>query len=265
MVCSSMIPAVASAGPRDFAICLPLGEGSSAAANQYLGGFFRHVEKLMGWPADSISGKYLTSISECNGYVSSQKPGFGLFSQGLYLAKRTSAKLQVIGKVDMPRGAGTRLHLVVKKGAYKNYQALQGKALKSNHIAERRFISKVIFRGKIDAFTFFDLQTTSSPLMGFKSVFRGRAEATLINDDELKIMKKRKEGRDLTVIYTSPRLPGTPVVAFRGNASAADIRKMSRILPKICTGEGKSVCRNTMIRSFSSASDATYRALVRMY
>lgn len=258
-------PAPASAGPRDFAICLPLGEGSSALANRYLPPFFRHVEKRMGWPTGSMKGKYFTSISACARYVSSKSPGFGLLSQGLYLERRRSWKLRVLGRVDMPRGAGTCLHLVVRKGSYASLNDLQGKKLKSNHVAEKRFLSKVIFKGKVNAQTFFNLASTYSPLMGFKSVFRNRADATLVNPDELKRMRGRKEGRVLKVIYSSPILPGTPVVAFRGNASGSDMTKMKRTLPRICSGAGRRICTNAMIRRFRSAGDATYRKLVRMF
>ena len=256
---------VALAGPRDFVICLPLGEGSASAATRYIKPFLRLMEKKAGWPEGSVTGRYINGMAACKAYVRSHKPGFGLLSQGLYVANRRAWRLKVIGRVDMPRGAGNRLYLVVKKGAYTSLDQLKGKTLKSNHVAEKSFLSKVIFRGKVDAARFFRLRATSSPLMGFKSVHRGRADCTLVNDDELAILKRRREGKDLEVIYKSPRLPGTPVVAFKRNASKADIAALRKALPTICSGEGKTVCQNAMIRRFRPASDGTYRSIVRLF
>ncbi len=257
--------AMAWAGPRDFVICLPLGEGSAAAANRYIKPFLRLMEKKAGWPKGSVTGRYITGIAACKAYVRTHKPGFGLLSQGLYVANRRAWHLKVIGRVDMPRGAGRRLYLVVKKGAYSSLDQLKGKTLKSNHVAETSFLSKVIFRGKVNAARFFRLRSTSSPLMGFKSVHRGRADCTLVNDDELAIMKRRREGKDLEIIYKSPRLPQTPVVAFGRNASKADIAALRKALPSLCFGDGKSVCQNAMIRRFKSAGDGTYRSIVRLF
>ena len=158
---------VASAGPRDFVICLPLGEGSASAATRYIKPFLRLMEKKAGWPEGSVTGRYINGMAACKAYVRTHKPGFGLLSQGLYVANRKAWRLKVIGRVDMPRGAGKRLYLVVKKGAYRSLDQLKGKTLKSNHVAEKSFLSKVIFRGKLDAARFFRLRATSS-LDGFQ-------------------------------------------------------------------------------------------------
>lgn len=255
----------AMAGSKDFVVCLPLGEGSSTLATRHMSPFLRHVEKLVGWKSNAIKGKYLNSVSTCEAHVKASKPGFAVLSQGLYLDKRRAWRLKVIGRVDMPRGAGRRLYLVVKKGRYSSLSDLKGKVLKSNHVAEKKFLSKVVFKGKIDVESHFKLRPTTSPLRGFKSVYRGRADATLVNEEELKLMRRRKEGKQLEVIYKSPKLPGTPVVAFRRNASSKDIRTLKKALPGLCKGVGASVCRGAMIKDFDAASQSTYRKLIRLF
>ena len=52
---------------------------------------------------------------------------------------------------------------------------------------------------------------------------------------------------------------------WKGIASGGDTGKLKRVLLRLCSGAGRSVCRNAMIRAFRSASDATYRKLIRMY
>lgn len=250
---------------RKFVVCLPLGEGSSAQATRHMEPFLRHLEKKAGWESGSVEGKYINSLSECLSYIEKTKPDFGVLSQGIYLQMYRKWRLGVIGRVDMPRGAGRRLYLVVEKGKYSSLSDLKGTVLKSNHVADSAFLNKVVFKGKIDATKHFKLSPTSSPLRGFKSVYRGRAGATLVNDDELKLMRKRKEGKKLKVLMSSMRFPGTPVVAFKKNAKSKDIRTLTKTLSGLCSGEGNSVCRNTMIRSFKPASNATYSKLRKLY
>ncbi len=258
-------PGSARAGKRRFVVCLPLGEGSAAQATRHMQPFLRHLEKSAGWEENSVVGTYINSLPECLAYIEKNKPHFGVISQGLYLSNHRKWSLDVIGRVDMPRGAGRRLHLVVEKGKYDSLEGLKGVVLRSNHVADTEFLNRIVFNRKIDVASHFKLDPTSSPLSGIRSVFRGRVGATLVNDDELELMRKRKEGEKLEVLMSSRALPGTPVVAFKNNADAKDVRTLAKILGNLCKGAGKSVCRDTMIRNFTSANNAVYAKLRNLY
>lgn len=256
----------ARAGSRDFLICIPGSPGSSASAQSYLTPFFRRVESLAGWPAGATSGNYQPSYAGCLSQIRSGRPGFAVMSLGFYLEQRTAHRLTAIGQVEMFAGAGQRLYLVVKRGAFKTLADLKGKRLTSNHLEEAKFLNKVMFGGKIDVERHFVLRRVTETTKGMRDVARGRTDATIINDDELRTMKSRSFGKDLEVIHQSPPLPGAPLVAIGANAAAADLAKMRRTIAGMCLGaDGRKLCADAGIRAMRSASDSTFWAMVRLY
>jgi ABC-type phosphate/phosphonate transport system substrate-binding protein len=256
----------AEAGSRDFLICIPGSPGSSASAQSYLTPFFRRVESLAGWSAGATTGSYQPSYSGCLSQIRSGRPGFAVMALGAYLEQRVAHRLQVIGQVEMFAGAGQRLYLVVKRGAFKTVADLKGKRLTSNHLEEAKFLSRVMFAGKIDVTQHFVLRKVNATTKGMRDVARGRVDATIINDDELRTMKGRAFGKDLEIIHQSPPLPGAPLVAFRGNATAADLASLRRSIGGMCSGaEGRKLCLSAGIRAMRSATDATFAAMVRRF
>jgi ABC-type phosphate/phosphonate transport system substrate-binding protein len=266
LVATTTLATPASAGPKDLVICIPGGAGSSGAATTYMAPFFKRIETLAGWPNGSIQGSYQPDYASCTSQLGSRKPGFAVVSLGVYLEQRSAFGMQVIGQVDMFAGAGSHLYLVVKKGSYASLDALKGKKLVSNHVEESKFVSRVVFGGKIDVERHFVVKKTSSNLQGMREVARGAADATIVNADELKTMKQRSWGADLVVLHTSPALPPAPLVALGRWASAADIAKVKGVFTSVCSGaDGRQLCASSSIQQISPATDATYAAMVRLY
>ena len=243
---------------------MPGSPGSTTGAQTYMAPFFRRIESLAGWPTNSIRGSFYPTYAGCLAKIRSGKPGFGVLSLGVYLEQRKHYKLRVLGKVNILYGAGKRLYLVVKKGKYKSLAELQGKKLTSDHLEEATFLSKVMFGGKIDVKTHFRLRKVRSTVKGMRDVKRGRADATIINDEQLRILKRR--GYPLVIIHKSPPLPAAPLVAFGSWASRADIAKMKKAAGAMCSGaRGRKLCRSTGIQSASRASNATFRRVVKKF
>jgi ABC-type phosphate/phosphonate transport system substrate-binding protein len=254
----------AQAGGRDLVICMPGSPGTTAGAQAYMAPFFRRIESLAAWPASTINGSFHPTYTSCLARVSSIRPGFAVLSLGVYLEQRKRLKLRVIGQVDILYGAGHRLYLVVKKGAYTSLAQLQGKRLTSDHLEETTFLSKVMFGGKIDVTTHFKLKKVRATTKGMRDVKRGRADATIINDEQLRIMKRR--GYPLVVLHKSPRLPGAPLVALGSYARRGDISKMNKVVSTMCSGPlGRKLCRNTGIKSVRKATNRTYAKMVRLF
>ena len=259
------LPEAAWAGPRDLVICIPGGTGSTSGASTYMAPFFRRIESLTGWPTSSVKGTYHPTYAGCLTHLASQSPGLGMMSLGVFLEQRKRYKMKIIGQVDMYAGAGRRLHLVVKKGAYANLAALQGKKLTSNHLEEGAFINKILFKGKVQVATHFKLRMVYRSTKGMRDVARGRADATIINDDELKILKRRSWGRKLQVLQSSPPLPPAPLVAFGRWSKNADVAKIRSAVGRLCTGQGKKMCQGAGIKRLTRASKATYAKIIRLF
>ncbi len=254
----------AQAGSKDLVICMPGSPGTTAGAKSYMAPFFRRIESLAAWPASTINGSFHPTYASCLARVRAIRPGFAVLSLGLYLEQRKHLKLRVIGQVDILYGSGQRLYLVVKKGAYTSLAQLKGKRLTSDHLEETTFLNKVMFGGKIDVSTHFKLKKVRATTKGMRDVKRGRADATIINEEQLRIMKRR--GYPLVVLHKSPRLPAAPLVALGSHARSGDIAKMKKAVGAMCSGaQGRSLCRKTGIKSVSRASNATYRTMIRLF
>lgn len=256
----------AHAGPRDFLICIPGSPGSAAGAKAYMSPFFRRIESLAGWPAGATHGSYQPRLQGCLRQHSATPPGFAVLSLGVYLQVRRSWRTQVLGQVQMFAGAGQRLYLVVKKGGARTLADLRGKRLVSNHLAETRFLNRVLFGGKLDVRKHFTLRQVYRTTKGMRDVARGRADATIINDDELRTLHHRSWGRKLQIMHRSPPLPGAPLVAFRGVARPADIQRVRKVIAHLCRGPaGKKLCQSSGILSMRPATQATFAAMIRRY
>src|SRR5262249_23322511 len=146
---------------------------------------------------------------------------------------------------------------------------LKGKKLSSNHLASPKYISKVAFGGKIDVEKHFAQVSFSAPLKTaqpskpIKSVAKGEADAALIDDEQLAQMKELAP--DLKVIWTSPPLPPTPVVAFTKNATPADKAAFAKALPKICEAKGKAVCDSMFIEKFVPVDKVAFAEAAKRY
>src|SRR6478735_11719615 len=230
------------AGGRDF-IAEHAGAGANAQnAQPYIVQFLRITETTTGWPANSAKGEWVDDAKGAEKAIAERKPGFAILDPEVYFELRKKEALEPIAEVKGKTFNKGHYSLVVKDPALKTLADLKGKKVSSNHFASPKYISKVAFDGKIDVAKDFVIVKATAPSKPLKDVGAGRADAALIDDEQLAQMKEIAP--DLKVIWTSPALPPTPVVAFTKNASAADKAAFAKALPKLCEEKGKSVCES---------------------
>ncbi len=265
----SSLSAVAWAGPRDFVIYAPGLGGTAQQAKPYLDKFFHFVEGPLGWPAGSASGEYFDEPKGAHEYIESKKPGYGMLAPGLFLdlACAKDAPEPMVGIVGI--GGGTtvsRFHVVVKDPAITKLEDLKGKRLSSNHLQNMKFVTRVVFDGKVDAEKFFQLTPTNSPVKPFKAVDRGEADAALIDDGQLAHMKTLPISSTLKVVYSSQPLPPFPVVAFGGVVKPAEIAAMKKVLLGMCgSSSGGEVCKALQITKFEPLDPGAYKSAIAKY
>ena len=153
---------------------------------------------------------------------------------------------------------------MVKDPALKSLADLKGKKVSSNHFASLKYVSKVAFDGKTDVEKEFTIVKAIAPSKPLKDVEAGRADAAMIDDEQLAAMGQIAP--DLKVIWTSPALPPTPVVAFTKNATAADRAAFEKALPKLCSdGKGKDVCASMFIDKFAPVDKTAFTNAGKRY
>jgi hypothetical protein len=257
-----LVPAGASA--QALVICNIGGPGSTKQARPVLEKFLRHVEKVGGLKKGSMRGEYHTTPAACQEYIKREKPLFAVFDLATYLSQRKALKLKPLGCMGSP--TGQRYHLLVREGSYKNLAALKGKKLISSHLRDMKFVSKIIFDGKIDAAKHFEIKATRRPLKGIRKVARQKADATLVDKMAYDHLGELKLPAKLVSIHRSSGLPGlTLAVLGTAKPDKAAVKKVTSALPKLCAGPGKSLCKTFQVTAFSRVKAATFRKLAKKY
>jgi ABC-type phosphate/phosphonate transport system substrate-binding protein len=259
-------PLGAFAGPHDFVVAHSGVGGDAAQAAPYLDTFLRFAEGQLKWPAHSASGKFFPDPDGAVAHIKEAKPAFGMLDPELYLELRKKEDLTIIATVSGKNQTLGHYSVVVEDPAVKTLEDLKGKVLISNHLQSPKFLSKVVFEGKLDAATHFKLSPTLSPLKGLKAVDRGEAAATLLDDEQLANIKTLPFGAKLRVIYTSPALPPMPLVAFGKNSKAEDRAALAKMLFAMCSDpKGNEVCQSLQISKFSPPDAAQFEQAVKRF
>lgn len=245
-------------------ICNVGGPGTTKQAKPVLEKFLRHMERAGGLASGSMTGEYHSTRAGCLAYIKSQKPSFGVFDLSTFLNQRATLKLKPLA--CMGKMKSVRYHLLVREGSYKNLDDLKGKTLISSHLQDLPFVSRIIFSNKLDAARHFKVNKASRPLKGIRKVARGKADATLVDQVAYKHLGELKLPSKLVSIYASPELPGLTLAVLNNGADAKDaVKKVIKALPKLCTGEGKKMCRTFNISAFNKVKANAYRALIKQY
>jgi ABC-type phosphate/phosphonate transport system substrate-binding protein len=252
------------AGGRDF-IAEHAGAGANAQnAQPYIEQFLRITEAATGWPANSAKGEWVDDLKAAEQAIAERKPGFAILDPEVFFELRKKDALEPIGEVKGKTFNKGHYSLVVKNPALKTVADLKGKKVSSNHFSSTKYVSKVAFDGKLDITKEFVIVKAVAPSKPLKDVEAGRADAALIDDEQLAQMKEIAP--DLKVIWTSSPLPPTPVVAFTKNATPADRAAFQKALPKLCaSGKGKDVCESMFIDSFAPVDKTSYTAAEKRY
>ena len=252
------------AGGRDF-IAEHAGAGANAQnAQPYIDQFLRITETTTGWPANSAKGEWVDDAKGAEKAIAERKPGFAILDPEVYLELRKKEALEPIAEVKGKTFNKGHYSLVVKDAALKSLADLKGKKVSSNHFASPKYVSKVGFDGKTDVEKDFVMMKAAAPSKPLKDVEAGRADAALIDDEQLAQMKEIAP--ELKVIWTSAALPPTPVVAFAKSSTPADRAALTKALLKLCSdAKGKPVCESMFIDSFAPADKAAFSAAEKRY
>jgi hypothetical protein len=233
--------------------------GGSAQAQAYLDKLLAVAAKRNGW--ESASGSYFTDRARAMAYLDQERPHFGILSLGAFLALRASRRLFVIGEVSVSAPGGRQYFMVSKSAPA--LAACKGQKLASDHLAEARFIDKVVAAGAFRT-TDFQAVETRRPVQTLKEVIRDRATCALIDDAQLEAARNVEGGDLLKVVWKSEKLPDLPVVAFE-TAGAKRAERFKRSLGELCQGEGAEACRSVGIVSLRPSSGSSYAAIEAAY
>jgi len=235
------------------------GVGSAAQAQPYVDKFVAMAAKQNGWAG--AKGAYHTSRKNADGFVSSDKPHYGILSLAAFLDYRGKHSVEVIGQAVVARAGGQQYHIVSKSAS--DLAGCKGQALATDHADDPKFIEKVVSKGsfKLGDFT---LTSTTRPVQTLKKVINDEAKCALIDDAQLAELGKIEGGSAVKSVWSSDKLPPMVVVAFP-SAPATEKKGFQASLGKLCEGDGAAACKEVGITGLKAASSSDYAAITDAY
>lgn len=264
MVVAVTLACTGAARAEALLVCNVGGPGSTAQAQPVLDKFLRHMEKAQGLKAGSMTGQYHTTLAGCKTYAEKAKPVLGVFNVTSYVQQAANWKLRPVAHMG---GADSKtFHVLVKKGGPTSIDALKGKTL-ITMVPDMQFVGRVILGGKLDADKAFSkVKETSRPLKALRNVARGKQDAAIVDHQAYAEMGKIKLPAELVSIHASAGLPGLTLAVIGANAGADKPEtKLTKVLAKLCSGEGQKMCQTFQIKGFKKASPRVYAKLLAQY
>jgi hypothetical protein len=246
--------AVATAAPRDVAVCVTRLGGDSAAAQPFIDKFLRFLEAATGWPAASAQGSFLLTKKEALDFVASAKPGIGILDPQLFFELRKNLHLTPLLQVESADLVSPRLHVVVKNPAFRGLADLRGKRLWTTLADCPQYLSRVVLDGRVNAGEHFLLKQVGQALKGVRGVLRGDCDATILDDEQLAKAREIAGGKELRVVHTSPALPPIAVAA------------LTTALVAMCdSAPGGPICAEMHIGKFAPVNTALFADTQQRY
>jgi ABC-type phosphate/phosphonate transport system substrate-binding protein len=253
----------AHAASTDFVVESSGSGGTAENAGPYLEQFTNYADKAL---KKKVTATFYTDKKAIETAIQEKQPGFGMLDVDEFLDLHKKDDLVVLAAVEGAIHDRGHLHVVAKDAAVKSLDDLKGKVVVSNHARSTAFLGKVVFDGKIDPATFFQLQATTSPLKGLKAVDRGEAAATIIDDAQLAQMKTLPFGAEMHVVFSSSALPPSPFVAFGKTATQKERDSVAKMLLGMCGDKkGSEVCKSFQITKFAKPDMNVFNEAIRRF
>ncbi len=251
---------------RKFMVCHAGNIATEAEAKPYIDSFGKYLAGKLGWDADSYQVKFLNKRKAGIKALETWKPAFAALTLSIYLEAEKTHNLKPLVLAEVNGQTSTKYRVLVKKGTCKSIEELKGKTLTGTELEDARFLSKVVFDGKLDASTHFKLKATNRPLRAIRKVARGKADAALVDALQYDSLKELPLFQKVEVIYESSEIPNLGMVYLEGNAKPEEVKKFADALTKMCADpEGKNICQTAKLDSFKPIPSGTIDKVRSLY
>ncbi|MBI5507655.1 MAG: PhnD/SsuA/transferrin family substrate-binding protein [Deltaproteobacteria bacterium] len=260
-------PAVAKPTPVVVAVVYLGGPDAGAEGKALIDDLVDHLEETTGVEAGTFVGAYFNETAPAARHLQKNKDAFILGSLGFYLANRAALGLKPLATLSGNSGTDERHSVVVKKGRFASLEALRHKRLYGSPLYEApAYVNRVIFAGRLDAATHFDLKPTSRPLSALRKLEKDEADAVLVNEVQLESLRRLPLFEKLQVVFTSAPQPALSLmVASTPRTDPLVAKVQSAVLALCATPAGEALCKNFGILGFAALEPGALDAVTKLY
>jgi ABC-type phosphate/phosphonate transport system substrate-binding protein len=260
---AALLTAPVLAGERDMLLVLPGFPGTSAQAQPYIDKMLRHLEAKLGWPAGSMSGRYLPDGVQGAADLASASPGLALVDPSVYAGQQQALGMKVIAKVEVGGRGEETYSVVVRKGGPASLGELKGKTVAGAVVHDPKYVANVIMAGALGPA---DLRVVPEkrPLKALRDVARGAVDAAVVDRAVVEHMAELDFAGEVVILHTSKPVPAPAVVVM--GAGVPHAAAIAGALVGMCgRPDGAELCKTLTLTSIKAASDADYASLLKRY
>jgi hypothetical protein len=267
-----LISSVVPGGPRTAAPEIVVANESLVAAGPHLtenmAAFLRRLEAVGGWPAGSLRGRAFARPRDALAYMRENKVAFGILPPHQLVEGRKELKLEVLGRavgIEGPRPGFWGVALAGKH-SFGHIEESPGVRLALTEAYDEQWL-RVLLEGNVTTPSeFFKIVEVPSSADGIAAVLARKADVALIYESDFTPIKPRlAPGGDLAWVYASGTMPPPAVVASNRWAAAADRKRLTAALEKLCKGEGADACARMGVMYVQAGHPEVYDLVIRKY
>jgi len=251
---------------RKFLICHTGSVTTAEEAQPYIDGFGGYLARKLGWQEGTWEVKFENLRADGEKALAEWSPSFAALSLGIFLEQEGPQNLVPLVLARINGKTTNKYYILVAKDSAKTVEDLKGKRIVGSILDDATFLSKVVFAGKLEAATHFDLKQTKRPLRAIRKVARGKLDAALVDDVQLQSLKGLPLFEKLSIIYESAAVPNLGMVFVKGRAGESDVKKFADALIGMCQdSEGKKMCETFAVEGFEPIPAGALDGVRKLY
>jgi ABC-type phosphate/phosphonate transport system substrate-binding protein len=229
--------------------------------------FVRRLETVGGWPSGTLRGRAFTRPRDAIAYMRGSKVAFAILPPHQFVEARKELKLEVLGRAVGLEGARTGYWGVALAGKrpYEHIEEAPGLRLALTETHDEQWL-RVLLEGNVhDPARHFELVEVPTGADAVAALLARKVDVALVYESDFTPLKPRLlPGADLAWVYASGAYPPPAIVASKW-ATAADRKRLTTALEKLCKGEGGDTCSRMAILYVEAGRAETYDTVIRKY
>lgn len=271
IIVNTLLMTVATSGaeaatPAPIVVCYPGGPVNEADASAGMEAMLRVLERVGQWPAHSFTPIFTSKAAECRKLFADKKPGFAITSLGLFLELRAKNSLVPLVQPQIKGSTSEKYQLISRNGSFSDIAALKGKTLGGTVLEEPDFIGRIVFEGKIDPATYFNLQPSRQAIRALRSLDSGELDAVIVNGQQSSGLSSLKLNNPTHIVFTSADIPLMGMVANQKTTSPTDRSRFIKSLEAMCADqEGRKLCDLFGVETFIPANPKVFEGVITLW